>query len=80
MIDLTIDDLFVVPISEEEAEKLKANVGLPVGFAVSILKDSNGVIELGFPLSGTLEEPVVQVTEMVIDGVRLADCSVTASA
>jgi hypothetical protein len=64
-IDLSIDDLFVVPISEEEAEKLKANVGLPVGFAVSILKDSNGVIELGFPLSGTLEEPVVDYSEAI---------------
>lgn len=64
-IDLVIDDLYVAPISEEEAEKLKANVGLPVGFAVGILKNSEGVIELGFPLTGTVDDPVVDYSEAV---------------
>ena len=64
-IDLRIDDLFVAPISPEEAERLKANVGLPVGFAVGVLKNADGVIDLGFPLSGSVASPVVDYSEAI---------------
>jgi hypothetical protein len=64
-IDLRIDDLFVAPISEEEAKALEASTGLPVGFAVGILKDNKGVIELGFPVSGTVTEPKVDYSEAI---------------
>ena len=64
-IGLRIDDLFVTPISAEEAERLKANVGVPVGFAVGVLKDSEGVIELNFPLSGSLASPDVDYSEAI---------------
>jgi hypothetical protein len=60
-----VDDLFVVPVSEKEAERLQANVGLPVGFAVGILKDSNGVIELGLPLSGSVGDPQLDFSEAI---------------
>lgn len=64
-IDLRIDDLFVAPISEEEAKALEASTGLPVGFAVGILKDDKGVIELGFPVTGTVAEPKVDYSEAI---------------
>lgn len=64
-IDLRIEDLFVAPISEKEAERLKANVGLPVGFAVGVLKDKDGVIELGFPVSGNVANPQIDFSEAI---------------
>jgi len=64
-IDIRIADLFVAPISEEEAKALEASTGLPVGFAVGILKDDKGVIELGFPVSGTVSEPNVDYSEAI---------------
>ena len=75
-IDLKIDDLFVTPLSEEEAEKIKADIGLPVGFAVSILKDSEGVIAFGMPLSGTVEAPKVDYSEAIDKAVSGALASV----
>jgi hypothetical protein len=64
-IDVRVDDLFVVPVSEKEAERLKANVGLPVGFAVGVLKDKDGVIELGFPVSGNVANPQIDFSEAI---------------
>lgn len=64
-IDIRIGNLFVAPVSEEEAKALEANTGLPVGFAVAILKDEKGVIELGFPVSGTVAEPKLDYSEAI---------------
>jgi hypothetical protein len=64
-IDLRIDELFVTPISEEEAKAIEANTGMPVGFAVGILKDDKGVIELGFPVSGTVDEPKLDYSDAI---------------
>ena len=64
-IGLRIDSLFVAPISPEEAERLKANVGLPVGFAVGVLKDGDGVIDLTFPVSGSLAKPEVDYSDAI---------------
>ena len=75
-IDLRIDDLFVTPLSEEDAEKLEADIGLPVGFAVSILKDSEGVIEFGLPLSGTVTSPEVDYSEAISKAISGAMASV----
>lgn len=75
-IDLKVDDLFVTPLSEEEAEKIAADIGLPVGFAVSILKDSEGVIAFGLPLSGTVESPEVDYSEAIDQAISGAMASV----
>ncbi len=75
-IDLKIDDLFVTPLDDEQAEKLKADIGLPVGFAVSILKDSEGVIAFNLPLGGTVEAPEVDYSEAVDKAISGAMASV----
>ncbi|WP_340117232.1 DUF748 domain-containing protein [Pelagibius sp. 7325] len=75
-IDLRIDDLFVTPISEQTAEEIKADIGLPVGFAVSILKDDKGVIAFGLPLSGTVAEPQVDYSEAISKAISGAMASV----
>ncbi len=75
-IDLKINDLFVTPLDEEQAEKLQADIGLPVGFAVSILKDSDGVIAFGLPLGGTVEAPEVDYSEAIDKAISGAMASV----
>lgn len=75
-IDLKINDLFVTPLDEEQAEKLQADIGLPVGFAVSILKDSEGVIAFGLPLGGTVAAPEVDYSEAINKAVSGAMASV----
>jgi hypothetical protein len=75
-IDLRINDLFVTPLTEAEAEKLKAEIGLPVGFAVSILKNRDGVIAFGLPLSGTVEDPQVDYSEAINKAISGAMASV----
>jgi hypothetical protein len=64
-IDLLINDLFVVPVSEKKAKESAASISMPAGFAVSVLKDGNGVITFGFPLSGTLDSPQVDYSEAI---------------
>ncbi|WP_193368313.1 DUF748 domain-containing protein [Pelagibius marinus] len=75
-IDLKINDLFVTPLDEEQAEKLQADIGLPVGFAVSILKDSEGVIAFGLPLGGTVDAPEIDYSEAIDKAVSGAMASV----
>ena len=75
-IDVRVDDLFVVPISEQEAERLQASVGVPVGFAVSVLKNGDGVIDLGFPLLGSLADPQVDFSEAIDKAISGALASV----
>ena len=75
-IDLKINDLFVTPLSEEQAEKLQADIGLPVGFAVSILKDAEGVIAFKMPLGGTVDAPQVDYSEAIDKAIAGAMASV----
>lgn len=64
-IDLLIDELYLEPVSEEEAKHLESSFGVPVGFAVGLLKDQNGRIDLGFPISGTLDAPEIDYSEAI---------------
>lgn len=64
-IDVEVDDLILIAANEESAEAASAAVGMPVGMAVGMLEDSDGLIKLGFPVSGTVDEPVVGIQEVV---------------
>ncbi|MGD1879145.1 MAG: DUF748 domain-containing protein [Kiloniellaceae bacterium] len=75
-VDLHINDLFVTPLSEEDAEKIKAGIGLPVGFAVSILKNDEGVIAFDLPLGGTVAAPEVDYSEAIDKAISGAMASV----
>src|SRR6185295_7584438 len=43
---------------------------LPVRLAVSLLKDRNGIIDLNFPVSGSLDDPEFSVWGVVLDIVK----------
>lgn len=64
-IDLEVEDLVLVPVSEAAAEEASSALGVPVTAVVGLLEDSEGRIELGLPVSGTLEEPDVDITEAI---------------
>jgi len=52
-----IRDLGLKPVSGHKAERLKKHTPLPIDTAVAALEDSEGVIALEFPITGTLDKP-----------------------
>ena len=64
-IDVLVEDLYLEPLSDEDSKSFEEDFGVPVNFAVGILKNDKGQIDLGFPLSGTLEEPQLDYSEAI---------------
>ncbi len=64
-IDLEVDDLILVPVSEAAAEKASAAVGVPVSAVVGLLEDSEGKIKLGLPIGGTVDAPEIDPSEAI---------------
>jgi hypothetical protein len=53
--------------------------GLPVGLAVALLKDRNGVIDLDIPVKGNLDDPKFSIKDVIFDVlVNIATKAVTA--
>jgi hypothetical protein len=75
-IDLEVEDLILIPISEAAAEEASAAIGVPVSAVVGLLEDSEGRIVLGMPIAGTVEEPQVDPTEAISKAVAAALTSV----
>ncbi len=74
--DLVIDDLYVEPATDEQGKELESSLGVPVDFAVGILKNDQGQIDLGFPVSGTVDAPVVDYGEAIDKAISGAMASV----
>lgn len=68
-IDVEIEDLILIPASEADAEAASAVIGMPVGAVVGMLENSEGKIELTFPVSGTVEEPEIGLAEVIREAV-----------
>ncbi len=64
-VGVAVDNLFLNPVSAAEQEKLEKQIGVPVQFAVGILKDDQGRIDLDLPLSGTLDQPEVDYSSVI---------------
>ena len=64
-IDVLVDELFLEPVSEEIDKEFESNYGISANFATGILKDDEGKIDLGFPVSGSLEEPQIDYSEVI---------------
>jgi hypothetical protein len=75
-IDVLVADLYLEPVSDERAEGLEGTLGVPVGFAVGILKNENGEIDLGFPVSGTLDSPEIDYSDAIDKAISGAMASV----
>jgi len=75
-VGLTVADLFLGEPSEETAARFEEDFGVPLGFAVGILKDENGVIDFDLPVSGTVAEPSVDFSDVVSQAIGGALTSV----
>ena len=76
MVGLTVADLFLGEPTAEAAARFQEDFGVPLGFAVGILKDGNGVIDFNLPVSGTVAEPSVDFSEVVSKAIGGALASV----
>jgi hypothetical protein len=76
VVGLTVADLFLGEPTAEAAARFEDDFGVPLGFAVGILKDGNGVIDFDLPVSGTVAEPSVDFSEVVSKAIGGALASV----
>lgn len=60
-----IQDLNLSALSKEDAERLSAEVGMPVETVVSLLQDSQGRINLRIPISGDLTAPSFDLSDAI---------------
>jgi hypothetical protein len=60
-----VEDLVLIPVSEAAAEKASAAIGVPVTAVVGLLEDSEGRIELGLPIGGTIGAPEINPSEAI---------------
>jgi hypothetical protein len=63
--EITIDlnALQIKPVSEADAERISEAIGVPVETALELLEDSEGHIQLTIPVSGSLSDPELDVSE-----------------
>jgi len=64
-VGVLVDNLFLNPVTAADGEKLEKQIGVPVQFAVGILKDDQGRIDLDLPLAGTLDKPEVDYSSVI---------------
>jgi hypothetical protein len=64
-IELDVEDLAFSPLSEADAARLSAKIGLPLDTIVGLLKDSGGQIELNIPISGDLKDPSFDLSDAI---------------
>ncbi len=60
-----VSNLFLKPATDEYGREMEDKIGLPVEFAVGLLKDSRGRIDLTFPIAGTLDEPDIGYGDVI---------------
>jgi outer membrane protein OmpA-like peptidoglycan-associated protein len=64
-VKLQLSNLKLSPLSPADAERLSAQVGIPVETAVSLLKDADGTIRLELPISGTTDSPDIDLSQVI---------------
>lgn len=64
-IDVQVGELFLEPVSEEVDKEFEGNYGISANFATGLLKNDEGIIDLGFPVGGTVEEPAIDYSEVI---------------
>jgi outer membrane protein OmpA-like peptidoglycan-associated protein len=64
-VKLDLLDLEFSALSEADAERLSSKVGAPIETVVGLLEDSDGRIKLKLPVSGTVAEPDIDVSQAI---------------
>jgi hypothetical protein len=63
--ELTLHQFYVEPISEQESEQYKEQVGLPLGTALSLLRDRDNSIRLELPVTGDINAPDFSINDVM---------------
>jgi hypothetical protein len=69
---LTIRALEVAPVENESREKLDGQLSVPLGTALSMLRDKNDTIKLDLPISGDIDNPDFDISDVVNTAVSKA--------
>ena len=64
-IKVNVQHLDFTPLSAADAERLSAKAGIPIEMVAGLLQDPNGNIVLTFPISGSVNEPDVDISQAV---------------
>jgi hypothetical protein len=64
-VKLDLLDLDFSALSEADAERLSSQVGAPIETVVGLLEDSDGRIKLNLPVSGTVAEPDIDISQAI---------------
>ena len=65
LLDLTLRDLGFSTLSQADAERLSAAVGVPIETIVGLLQDDQGRIRLSLPISGNLANPAFDPSDAI---------------
>jgi hypothetical protein len=65
LVETKIVKMKFATLSKEDAERLSANVGVPIETVVGLLEDKNGVINISIPVSGDLENPDFDLSDAI---------------
>jgi hypothetical protein len=74
-LDVLVDDLFLESVSDEVDKEFESLFGVSANFATGILKDDKGQIDLAFPISGSVEEPEIDYSDVIAKAVTGAMAS-----
>ena len=74
-LDVLVDDLFLESVSDEVDKEFESLFGVSANFAVGILKDGQGQIDLAFPISGSVEDPQIDYSDVISKAVTGAMAS-----
>ncbi|NBB69578.1 MAG: DUF748 domain-containing protein, partial [Alphaproteobacteria bacterium] len=72
---LAVGDLFLGEPSADTAARFEQDFGVPLDFAVGLLKNDEGVIAFDLPLAGTVEAPVVDYGPVIAKAISGAAAS-----
>jgi hypothetical protein len=64
-IDLKLDHLTMVAVSEKDRDKVDNSLGFPLNTSLSLLKDRDDIIELSIPVTGDINSPGFDPTDAI---------------
>ena len=64
-VDIRLDHLKLVELSEKDREKADKKLGFPLDTSLALLKDRNDVIELSIPITGDINNPGFDPTDAI---------------
>ena len=67
-----ISNLDVEPQDEEKIKKLTTKISMPLDLALSILKNKKGDIEINIPVEGNLDNPAIDLANIVTSALAKA--------